>query len=431
MPSPRWKLNPRVLPLVVCILLILQLTLPYQGWTILWVGFGGAWLIATLWARSLARGLRLTREIRFGWTQVGDRLEERFTLINTGWAPALWVEVHDHSTLPDYAASRATGVGGEAENSWTVKGICTRRGAYTLGPTTLCSGDPFGIYTVILDSPATMNLMVMPPIVPLPKIEIASGGRTGEDRRRTDAFERTVNAAGVRDYQPGDGLSQIHWRTTARRDALFVRQLDSTTASDWWIVLDLDQRVQVGRGQDSTIEHGVILAASLADRGLRFKRDVGLLMCGEQGLSWLPPRKAQAQCWEILRALALVSPGTSPLANLLSQLKPSLKGASSLVIITPNVQGDWIESLIPLRWRGVVPTVLLLDPVSFGGMGDIRAPVATLADLEIAHHIISRDLLDRPEARPGQRGHWERQISPRGRAILKGKPRDAAWKVLT
>ena len=96
----RVQLNTRLLPAMVVLLVVLQLTVPYQGWVALLVGFGGAWLIGYLWARSLARGLSLVREMRFGWAQVGDRLEERFTLTNKGWAPALWVEVIDHSTLP-------------------------------------------------------------------------------------------------------------------------------------------------------------------------------------------------------------------------------------------------------------------------------------------------------------------------------------------
>ena len=41
----------------------------------------------------LARGLQIQREVRLGWAQVGDRLEERFILINQGRLPALWVEV--------------------------------------------------------------------------------------------------------------------------------------------------------------------------------------------------------------------------------------------------------------------------------------------------------------------------------------------------
>ena len=432
--KPPLKLNTPLLPALVVLLIILQLVVPYQGWMILLVGLGGAWLIAYLWARILARGLRLAREMRFGWMQVGDRLEERFTLTNTGWVPALWVEMIDHSTLPDYRVSCATGVDSMGENRWLVRGVCTRRGAYTLGPTTLRSGDPFGVYTVTLDYPAATNMMVMPPIVPLPQIQIAPGGRVGEGSRRAHALERTVNAAGAREYHPGDSLSSVHWRISAHHDSLFVRLFDSTPTSDWWILLDLDRRVQAGEGQNSTTEHSVILAASLADRGLRSGRSVGLVAYGE-GLTWLPPQGGETRRWEILRALTLASTGSRSLAELLAQVKPSLKQRSSIIVITPATQGDWIEGILPLVWRGAVPTVLLLDPVSFGGLATplrtwLDGTLALLAEMEIARYLITRDLLDRPESRPSQEGHWDFRVSPRGRAVPIRKPRYMSWKVL-
>ncbi|MCP4517159.1 MAG: hypothetical protein GY824_18265, partial [Delftia sp.] len=136
------QLNSRLLPLLLGSLLLLQLAFPYKGWMMLLVGLGGGWLIGYLWARSLAGGLQLGREMRFGWAQVGDRLEERFTLFNAGWAPGLWVELVDHSTLPDYHASRVTSVGTQASNQWRLKSICTHRGLFTLGPTSLRTSDP-------------------------------------------------------------------------------------------------------------------------------------------------------------------------------------------------------------------------------------------------------------------------------------------------
>jgi uncharacterized protein (DUF58 family) len=286
------------------------------------------------------------------------------------------------------------------------------------------------LFTVTLDHPASTNMMVLPPIVPLPNIEVAPGGRAGEGRRRAGSFERTVNAASVREYRPGDSLNSIHWRTSARLDSLFVRLFDNTPSGDWWIFLDLNQRVQVGQGQDSTIEHGVILAASLAAHGLRAGRAVGFVVCGD-GLTWLPPQSSEAQRWEILRALALVQPGTRSIAELLTQGQAAFKQMSSLIIITPDLRGDWIKSLVPFLWRGGVPTALLFDPVSFGGVGDVRPVLALLADLEIARYVITRDLLDRPEAKPGKQGRWEWRITLRGRAIPVRPHGDARWKVLS
>jgi len=428
-PRPQLKLNVRALPILVALLIALQLSVPYHGWMLLLIGLGGAWLIAYVWARALARGVRLTRELRFGWAQVGDRLEERFTLSNTSWLPALWVEIADHSTLPGHSTSIATGVDGTSENRWIVKSVCARRGAYTLGPTTLRTGDPFGIYSVTIENPATTNMMVMPPIVPLPRIEIAPGGRAGEGARRTAALERAISAQGIREYTPGDRLNAIHWRASAHHDSLLVRLFDSTPASDWWILLDLNARAQIGEGQNSTLEHAIILTASLADRGLRAGRAVGLGAFTDN-LVWLPPHAGETRRWEILRALALASPGARSLAELLAQMHASFKQRTSLIIITPDARADWLAPLIPLRWRGIVPTVLLLDPISFGGTTDARGALSALADLEIAREVITREVLERPEAQPGMRGHYEWQVTPLGRALPRRVSREAGWKTL-
>ena len=426
-PKPQLRLQSWLLPAIVSLLLILQLVTAYRGWQIMWVGLGGMWLVSYLWARSLARGLRLTREMRLGWVHVGDRMLERFTLTNAHWLPALWIEVVDHSTVPGYHSTvpgyqtgRATGVGGRDLAWWYKETVCTRRGLFTLGPTSLRTGDPFGCYTVTLQYPDSLPLMVLPPIVPLPTIEVAPGGRVGEGRPRTDALERTVSAASVREYHPGDGLRWIHWRTSARRDSLFVRIFEGTPASDWWILLDMNRRVQAGEGDDATEEHAVILAASLASQGLRSGQAVGLAAHGEE-LAWLPPQRSKNQLWEILHTLALVSLGSCSLADLLTRMRPAFGQHTSLVIITPAVDGDWIEPLIPLLRRGAIPTVLLLDPGSFGGVGDSSAAQALLTDLGMAHYVITRDLLDRPKAH---------LIQGTRRTTPTRQPRDMAWKSL-
>ncbi len=426
----RLQLNSRIVPAMIGVLVVLQLVAPYRGWVILLVTLGATWLLGYLWARSLAQGLRLVREMRFGWAQVGDRLEERFTLINDSWLPALWVEVLDRSTLPDYNVSRATGVGSLSINLWRTQGVCTRRGIFTLGPTTLRSGDPFGLYTISVDDFASTTLVVMPPVVPLPTIEVAAGGRAGEGRRCASVSEPSVSTAGVREYLPGDSLRWIHWRTSARHDSLFVRRFDSTPAGDWWIFLDMEKRVQVGEAQNSTTEHAVILAASLAERGLRAGRAIGLVLYGAE-LVRLAPQLGDGQRWEILRALALANTGSLPLAELLARVRPSHRQPSSLIIITPSVNGEWIEALLPLLRGGAVPTILLLDPISFGGTADVRATRALLNELGMTHYAITRELLDRPELRAGKQGRWEWRVTGTGRAVPIRQPRDMIWKALS
>jgi uncharacterized protein (DUF58 family) len=394
---------------------------------ILLVGLGGTWLISYFWAVGLGKNVRLVREMRYGFAQVGDRLEERFTLKNAGLFPVIWAEVVDHSTFPEYQASQVRAVDATGATRWQLSTVCTQRGMFELGPTTILMGDPLGFYTVELHYPATSSVLVTPPVLKLPTIRIASGGRSGRGRPRPNAPDRTVSASTLREFNPGDPLRWIHWPTTARKNSIFVRLFDGTPASDWFIFVDMAKAVQVGVGADSTLEHSVILAASLAANGLDSGIPVGLAANGEPPI-WLAPHLGGDQQWEILRALAQIGPGELSLRQSLTRAHPMLHAQVSLIIITPDTGGNWMESLVPLLWRGIVPTVILLDPVSFGEAHPAGPIASLLTSVQVTHHIIQRELLDVPEARPGKAGEWEWKITASGKAIPIQRPKDMAWR---
>jgi hypothetical protein len=71
-----------------------------------------------------------------------------------------------------------------------------------------------------------------------------------------------------------------------------------------------------------------------------------------------------------------------------------------------------------------------MDPISFGGRANPAGAQALLTDLGLTHYLITRDLLDQPEARPGQRGHWRWRVTPTGRAVPVRRPRSLAWRGL-
>ncbi len=394
--SPLW-------PALVILLLVLQLLWPFKIWAALLGILGGGWLFAFLWARSLAHNLVARRKMRYGWTQVGDRLEERFVLSNAGWAPATWLEVQDRSDLPGYNASRITAVDANGFTEWHTQGVCTRRGRFTIGPANLACTDPLGLYAVSLPISDSAVLLVLPPVLALPAIEVASGGRAGEgNRHRRSALEMTVSAQTVREYVQGDPLRAIHWPTSARHGQLFVRQFEQMPSSDWWICLDLYHKAQAGEGDLSTEEYGVILAASLADRGLRMGHSVGLVAYG-QDLVWLPPRRSSGQLMDILRSLAILKPGGRRVEELLDHVRPSMSTGASMILITPDLRPDWISALMQLIRIGVTPTVLLLDPASFGGQHDLLGKAARrmadwLQQHGITNTVITADLLDQPGA---------------------------------
>ena len=418
------RLNAKIFPVLGAVAFLMQVIDPSRVWIILLIGIGGAWLVCWWWARGLARSLQFEREMRFGWAQVGDRLEERFTLTNRFPLPATWVALQDHSNLPDHYASVATGVDGSSTSQWKVTTRCTRRGVYTLGGTSLETGDPLGLYTVTFNDSTSSTLAVMPPVLSLPKFEILSSGWAGEGKPRRHALQETMSASHPREMQPNDPMRLIHWKTTARQSGsqtrtgtnFFVRQFEGTPAGDWWIVLDLDRSVQLGTGWDATEEHAIILTSSLAARGLDEDHPVGLSINGSEP-AWIPPRRNEYQLRSLLKALAVASPSELSLKDFLQRAGSSLSSHCSLIIITANADAGWNQALMPLMWRGIMPTVFLLDPITFGGTMNTKPVSDILQSMTVPCHVIPHELFDKPQARPGHEGEWEWRISATGKAF--------------
>jgi uncharacterized protein (DUF58 family) len=258
----------------------------------------------------------------------------------------------------------------------------------------------------------------MPPVLSLPKFQILSSSGAGEGKPRRYSLQETINVSQTRQMLPNDPMRLIHWKTTARHDDFYVRQFEGAPAGDWWILLDLHKDSQVGVGWDSTEEHSIILASSLVVQGLHEDRPVGLSINGEQ-IEWIAPRRNEYQLRSLLKALAVASPSTMSLKDYLTRAGRSLSSHCSLLIITANTDTEWTQSILPLMWRGIMPTIFLFDPVSFGGMTShtVNGIAGIFQSLSIPCHVIPKELLDKPQARPGHEGEWEWRISPTGKAV--------------
>jgi hypothetical protein len=142
------------------------------------------------------------------------------------------------------------------------------------------------------------------------------------------------------------------------------------------------------------------------------------------------PQRNEYQQRSISKSLAVASPSELRLNQYLQRIGKVLGSYSSLLIITACADAEWTSSLIPLIWRGIMPTIFLLDPISFGGKANTRAITNALQQIGVPCHVIPRELLDKPEARPGQEGEWEWRVSATGRAILVNAPIHSNWRRL-
>jgi uncharacterized protein (DUF58 family) len=367
-----------------------------------------------LWVRVLAGQLTLAREMRSDWVQVGDQLRERFTLTNESRVGVLWVEIQDHSNVPDYEAGRVEAVGGRQYRKWGAQAVCTRRGLYTLGPVTIGLGDPFGLFQAHWDQTATRSFLVYPPLFDLPGLDLPRGAVEGASRTSLRSQQPTTNVATVRGYQPGDGLNRIHWPSTARVGSLMVKEFDLEPSGNLWIVLDLHRQWQAGKGDESTLEYAINVAASLAHKVLAENRAVGLVAYGAEPIV-VQPEKGLRQLRRILEHLAVAQVGDYALPPLLSDLGASFGRGMTVAVVTPSSDPAWMVGLVDLARRGLTPAAVILDAKSFGSENDSAALLGELARFSIRAFLI----------RQGQRfsplGTQRRRQEPGYRVLASGR----------
>lgn len=431
--------QPGILIIGICALL-LGLVFPsrwllYSSYVCLLLVLG-----AYLWVRALGPHLHIERQLASTWAQVGDELEERWSLDNGSILPLYWLVIDDQSTLPGYNARRVVASAPGARQIWRTSARCERRGIYTLGPLVASFSDPFDIFRFAWGEQATRQLIVYPPLVRLPPLPLPRGLRGGQAQADLLQLHATPSVGGLRDYTPGDPPNRIHWPHVARHQRLVVKEFDQERAGALWLVLDLaaaaypadthaplPTRPPAGYGQSSVIdtlavesrptsllELAITLAASLAAQSLAEGRMVGLL-CDDGRRRVVVPGSGTRQLWHILNELVdSAATGQQPLGTLLRQHDGGRSHGladAALVVVTPALDGAWLPALAThgSRSRGALALLVAADAA------DAAAGTALLATKGLAAHSFTLGTA-LPLASPPRR-RVRTRVSPLGRVI--------------
>lgn len=353
------------------------------GWRLL---FHLAWLLVVVdlfayaWTRLAFVGLGVLRDSAQTRVQLGETLKERLGLRNTSVIPKLWLEVHDGGTLPGRSAGNVVSLGGRSEKRWRRRTVCERRGRYLLGPLTITSSDPFGLFERSVQVGNRRELIVSPQIVPLPDFSLPALELPGGNVSQRRALHSTPNVTTVRDYLPGDSLSSVSWKATARQGQLMVKEFELDPVADVWIVLDLEGRLHAAtvtgdrrvpedgarRYLNSSVEYAVTTAASIASSMLEKGRSVGLITWSAKQRQVVSPERGARQFGKILEVLAVADAGDAPpLQEVLIAHRSFFAGNHSLLVITPDTSGRWRAGLSVVAGRSTPVTAIYVDGISF------------------------------------------------------------------
>lgn len=254
-----------------------------------------------------------------------------------------------------------------------------RRAVVTVGPVRAVRGDPLGLAVRHAVTTGSEELYVHPRVVML------TGANAGllrdlEGGSTRDLSDMDLAFHALRDYVVGDDRRSIHWKSTARRGQLTVKQYEDTRRTQTAVALATDARDYQHGHDDAELELAVSVVASLGVQVLAeehplevlagsgrvrttarrpFLDDCSAIVCGPDGTaSTLLGRRIAREAPDVTLAF-LVTGSVVPDADLRAAARHVPEGTRTLVVSC--VPGAEVE----------VRTQRGLSLVRLGGLDDL------------------------------------------------------------
>jgi uncharacterized protein (DUF58 family) len=175
------------------------------------------------------------------------------------------------------------------------------RGALSFAGFRVATRFPFGLFSKALRIDAPAEALVAPALDPV--AVAAERSAPARDEGGAGRGLPRPEAAGLRAWAPGDAFRHVHWRASARRGALLVRDRERDGRAELWVRL-ATRDAEPGAAFERAVRH----AASEAAAGLALGLRVGLATDGAR----LAPQGGAAQRRRLLAFLATVTPAGAP-----------------------------------------------------------------------------------------------------------------------
>ena len=328
------------------------------------IGLALAVAVGWIWIRLADRPLRLHRAVGQGEHLEGDDVPVELVLEREGWLPigsATIVErigkLGERMTLLD------GGSGG-----YVLERL--RRGRYTFEEARVLLEDPFGLHRLESGLPTGSAVVVYPRLVELDRLFSEAGAHAHDGRRLLLRRPSGFDLHSVREYEQGESLRRVHWRSTAKRGQLMVKELEDSPRDEVAVLLDADPNAVVGESFDVQVRAAGSILRAHAVRGRR-----AVLVVNSIEREVRRVHSFDGDWRQALEVLAAAEPNAlTPLAALLADEAAAVTRALELTLVTATMPPRLVERLVERALAHRAVSVVFVDPTSFNGVAPRPEP---------------------------------------------------------
>ncbi|MFC5713880.1 DUF58 domain-containing protein [Thalassorhabdus alkalitolerans] len=231
--------------------------------------------------------------------------------------------------------------------SYEVKGV--QRGEYVFSSIDLQAGDMFGFFKRQRRAEEKTTLLVYPSIHPLRNWKTHMEKDAETEAISTKVLQEALSVAGVRDYVPGDRMTSIDWKISARAGKLVTKEFEAQEGKGYTLFFDPFQKTK----DHTSFELAIEFSASLADFCLKKGIPLGFLLM-QVDKEKLEKASSKAHFKEVFEELSKASP---QLHSSVLHSPPSLEKKDGVVYVVTDVNEkvkDHIQQLLYQRREVIV-----------------------------------------------------------------------------
>lgn len=314
--------------------------------------------LALLTTRALSTRLSIRRRVAPVHLHIDTRGEVEVVVHNEGRLPTAALRLDDQCspllTTTSRFTTRPLGAGETVRLRYPL--VARRRGTYAIGPTRVELRDPFGVARRPAVVGGTDDVVIYPRVLALADGPPLAGhlgtGADGPPRPGPAGDE----LATIREYVQGDDLRRVHWRSTAHRGRLMVRQEENRQRPEAVLVVDTGIARHVVTAGDSSFE--TMLTATASILWLLRARDFRVRLVDGPVVGAPRPEP-----WErTMTRLASSDPGVLDMAGVWGQLERGAAGEGTLVAVVPTPDPALLRQMVRAGRTFGARVALLVDP---------------------------------------------------------------------
>ncbi|OIJ16924.1 hypothetical protein BKP45_20730 [Anaerobacillus alkalidiazotrophicus] len=232
--------------------------------------------------------------------------------------------------------------------SYSLNGL--KRGEYQFVKVKLHTSDFFGMFKKMKVIYVKDDVVVYPNFQEIESLNIYNENETGVNITSQRLIEDITSVAGAREYIPGDRLTSIDWKGTARINKLMTKEFEQYLGQRFLITLDCSI---IDKGKAQIFEKAVELATSLTVHSYKKNHQIGLLTIGDKANGY-PINLAKSHQGSLLEHLAKLN---YQLGNTFDRVFENeirkIATDSIVLLITTRITAAMVENVHRLKKKRV------------------------------------------------------------------------------